>query len=236
MIYFTINKHAETPLYQQIINQVQDKLSDRTVKHMDKLPSEKQFSEIYHVSSFVVKRAYSELRKLGLVFSVKGRGTFVSHRLVYEVDLFHSLDLIDPAIRGFDHKFLSVEKIDFTDAAYRMMGKKQGENYLKVTWVALNNQIPIAFMISLLPEAMAEDITYVIDNKKTIRQYYLDRLPQVTYEQSHTLNAANADENLAYILDIEVNDPVTIIQTVVDNGTAYFKTIYPGEYLRIKAV
>src|SRR5690606_36240252 len=142
----------------------------------------------------------SELRKLGLVFSVKGRGTFVSHRLVYEVDLFHSLDLIDPAIRGFDHKFLSVEKIDFTDAAYRMMGKKQGENHLRVSWVALNNNIPIAFMVMVLPESMIKDINDVIENKKTIRQFYLERSPDVTYQQSHLLNAANADENLAYIL------------------------------------
>src|SRR5690606_40458571 len=73
MIYFTIDKLSTTPLYRQIIDQVVDMVQTRTIKHMDKLPTEKEFSDIYHVSSFVVKRAYSELRQMGLVRSEERR-------------------------------------------------------------------------------------------------------------------------------------------------------------------
>lgn len=141
MIFFTIDKLSKIPLYRQIIDQVVDMLQTRTIKHMDKLPTEKQFSDIYHVSSFVVKRAYSELRQMGLVFSVKGRGTFILNRLVYEVDLFHSADFIDPSLRGYDYKILNIDTVNIKQESFPHLTSPSEDEYIRISWITLNTYL-----------------------------------------------------------------------------------------------
>jgi len=236
MIYFTIDKLSTTPLYRQIIDQVVDMVQTRTIKHMDKLPTEKEFSDIYHVSSFVVKRAYSELRQMGLVFSVKGRGTFISNRLIFEVDLFKSADFIDPSLRGYEYKILSADTLNLKEESYPLLTNPKGDEYIRLSWVTLHHELPIAYMEILIPIEYMDVIRAIVDGKKTLREFYFEHSNGHQFEQNHTLNTANANQHLSNILSIDEHDPITIVQTVVNQGTGYIKTIYPGNYLIIKAV
>lgn len=235
MVYFTIDKNAVIPIYQQIIRQVEDKIADRSVKHMDLMPSEKQFSEIYNVSSFVVKRAYGELRKKGLVFSVKGKGTFVSNRLVYEVNFFDTLSLVCPSIRGYDYKILSIEKVDYDEHAYRHLNKKRGDVCFKISWITFDQCTPIAYITILLSEDCFPNMMDILEKKIPLKDFLTTNEMIKASTQTHIVNAANADQILAQILEIENNDPIVVIQTVLTNSIVYSKTIYPGNYLKVWA-
>ena len=65
------------PLYQQISNDLKQKIIAKTFKSGDQLPTEKELSETYSVSRITAKRALTELEQLGLVSRTRGKGTFV---------------------------------------------------------------------------------------------------------------------------------------------------------------
>ena len=88
MIYLSIDKTNKIPIYKQIIEQIVFLIDNNEVKHLDLLPSEVQFEHIYHVSNFVVKRAYKQLEEQGYITRVKGKGTFVNSREPYVANGF----------------------------------------------------------------------------------------------------------------------------------------------------
>lgn len=69
---------AYYPKYRMIIEYVIDKINSNTFKIGDRIPSEKEFSEMFGVSNITVRKAMSELVNSGLIYRVKGKGSFVS--------------------------------------------------------------------------------------------------------------------------------------------------------------
>ncbi len=65
------------PLYQQISDDLKQKIVTKIFKSGDQLPTEKELSETYSVSRITAKRALTELEQLGLVSRTRGKGTFV---------------------------------------------------------------------------------------------------------------------------------------------------------------
>ena len=68
---------TSTKLYIQIYNQIREAILDGTYRVGDKLPSEKEFCEMFGVSRGPVREALSALELNGLVESVHGAGVFV---------------------------------------------------------------------------------------------------------------------------------------------------------------
>ena len=73
----TFSPVTSTKLYIQIYNQIREAILDGTYRVGDKLPSEKEFCEMFGVSRVPVREALSALELNGLVESVHGAGVFV---------------------------------------------------------------------------------------------------------------------------------------------------------------
>ncbi|MBF8808581.1 MAG: substrate-binding domain-containing protein [Enterococcus lacertideformus] len=65
------------PLYQQIFNNLQKAIAEGTLPVDSQIPTEKELSEKYQVSRITSKRALTELEQLGLIYRVRGKGSFV---------------------------------------------------------------------------------------------------------------------------------------------------------------
>lgn len=68
----------EEPLYVQISNDLRDKILQGVFRPGDRLPSENEIAEQYHVSVITSKRVLNDLTDEGLIFRLKGRGSFVA--------------------------------------------------------------------------------------------------------------------------------------------------------------
>ncbi|MDO4292902.1 MAG: GntR family transcriptional regulator [Eubacteriales bacterium] len=68
----------QAPLYEQIYREILGKIQDQTYQAGERLPSEKELSEQYHVSRITSKKALELLAEAGLAVRMPGRGTFVS--------------------------------------------------------------------------------------------------------------------------------------------------------------
>ncbi len=65
-------------LYEQIVEQIQDRIVDGRLSPGDKLPAERELGEQFGVSRTAVREAIKALQEKGLVEILPGRGTFVT--------------------------------------------------------------------------------------------------------------------------------------------------------------
>jgi GntR family transcriptional regulator len=66
------------PLYEQIVEQIKQKIAVEDWKAGDEIPSIRQLAAEIRVSVITVKRAYLELEREGVIVTQHGKGSFVA--------------------------------------------------------------------------------------------------------------------------------------------------------------
>ena len=67
------------PIYEQIERQIKDKIVNGTLPEGEMLPSIRGFAADLKISVITVKRAYEDLEKEGMIYSVQGKGFYVDN-------------------------------------------------------------------------------------------------------------------------------------------------------------
>lgn len=66
------------PIYEQIIERFQDLIVKGILKPDSQLPSVRSLAMELSINPNTIQRAYAELERQGYIYSIKGRGSFVS--------------------------------------------------------------------------------------------------------------------------------------------------------------
>lgn len=72
-----LNHEAKTPKYKQIVKAVIGSIERGVLKQHDQLPSINELSEEYYLARDTVEKAYKELKALGIIDSVRGKGYYI---------------------------------------------------------------------------------------------------------------------------------------------------------------
>lgn len=75
---FQIDKYGRTPIYEQIIEQTERLIASGVLKPDSQLPSVRTLSQTLSVNPNTLQKAYAELERRGVSYSVPGNGRFVS--------------------------------------------------------------------------------------------------------------------------------------------------------------
>ena len=67
------------PVYEQIVEKLKLLIENEALTENDKLPSVRQLAIDLSVNPNTVQKAYAELERQGFIYTVKGRGAFVSY-------------------------------------------------------------------------------------------------------------------------------------------------------------
>ena len=89
-MYILIDNHSGTPIYDQITEQIRAQIINGTLQENQALPSIRGLAKDLHISFITTKRAYEELEKEGLIYTVPGKGCYVSAKnteLIKEANL-----------------------------------------------------------------------------------------------------------------------------------------------------
>ncbi|MDQ1088052.1 GntR family transcriptional regulator [Siphonobacter sp. SORGH_AS_1065] len=73
-----IDEYSTTPKYKQIVNSVISAIERGLVKTNQGLPSINELSMLYDISRDTAEKAYNELKKLGILGSVPGKGFYIA--------------------------------------------------------------------------------------------------------------------------------------------------------------
>ena len=77
-IVFSINSNV--PIYEQIINQIKLAIMNKEVLPHEPLPSIRNLARDLQISVITTKRAYEELEKEGIIYSLQGKGFYVNEQ------------------------------------------------------------------------------------------------------------------------------------------------------------
>lgn len=75
-----ISNNSKDPIYKQIYTQIKKHIFTNELQAGQPLPSIRQLARDLDVSVITTKRAYEELEKNGFIYSVIGKGSFVSEQ------------------------------------------------------------------------------------------------------------------------------------------------------------
>ena len=73
-----ISNTSNLAIYEQIIRQIKDAVIAKEIQEGEMLPSIRSLAKDLQISVITTKRAYEELEKEGLIYSVKGKGFYVA--------------------------------------------------------------------------------------------------------------------------------------------------------------
>lgn len=74
----TVGNSTHEPIYEQIANQIRNRIINQQLKPGEALPSIRKLASDLGISVITTKRAYDELEKEGFIVTITGKGCFVS--------------------------------------------------------------------------------------------------------------------------------------------------------------
>ena len=96
-----ISNSSNTPLYEQVKEQIKNKIVSNELKVGELLPSIRNLAKDLRISVITTKNAYEELEREGYVETIPGKGTYVANKnaeLIKEEQLQKIEELIDTAV------------------------------------------------------------------------------------------------------------------------------------------
>lgn len=117
-----ISNSSNIPIYEQIKEQIKNKIISNELKAGDLLPSIRSLAKDLRISVITTKNAYEELEREGYVQTIPAKGTYVSNKnieLIREEQLQKIENLIDTAVSIAKISDISKDEIkDMIDIIY----------------------------------------------------------------------------------------------------------------------
>lgn len=232
-----LDKSSFIPIYYQLFKHFEGLILSGELVPGDMLPTEMEFSEQLEISRMTVRRVISELAAAGMVYTVKGKGTFVAEPKLDEItfslnqrfeDLGHegpvSTELLECRIIKADHLISG------------RLGIEEGARCLFCRMVTSTGPIPLIYKTyyaiytkrAPLIENQLRDMSLI-----SIASQHSKNMPSRT---KRILMASGARNDEPDVLCIEDNAPVFFMtETVYDRENrviAWGKSIFSGKHYR----
>ena len=124
---FQLDLLSRTPVYEQIINQLESFVLTDTLLPHTQLPSVRGLSIQLSINPNTIEKAYSELDRRGIIYSVPGRGCFVSEDAKKILSQISRSKLTDLEALLIELKLAGVEKDEILLTVNNIYQK--GKNY-----------------------------------------------------------------------------------------------------------
>ncbi len=75
---FSIDYRNPKPIYEQLAEQIETFVLKGVLKENEQLPSVRALAIELSINPNTIQKAYASLEKMGIIYSVKGRGSFIA--------------------------------------------------------------------------------------------------------------------------------------------------------------
>lgn len=192
-----LNPRSSIPLYRQLAKILIKKIDSERYDPGDKISSIREFAKQYGVSNITVIRAMEELRQHHYVYSVQGKGYFVSHHQIIQKYM--------PTQDGFSEmaekeglKPSSVVLCKALMEAGRQIGEILGiseeSEIVLLERVRLIDGFPICIQISYLPHELCLNILDHDFKRFSLYQILREKYQIHMAKSQYTIQAGLADE------------------------------------------
>ena len=116
-----IDKSSKIPLYEQIKTELYELILNGKFSPSQSVPSVRTVAKINGINPNTVQKAYSELIRMGVIYSVAGKGNFISNNAVVlkEIEKKKILDDLKDLVKKAKTAGIWMEEVFNTvDSAY----------------------------------------------------------------------------------------------------------------------
>lgn len=208
-----LDENSRLPLYLQVKDMLEKKISSDEWKPGEKIPTEKELANQLDVSSITVKRAVIDLVNEGLLYRKRGKGTFVVSS-VPEKEIYSSIFFASGPNDVTTHQLLSntIEKADLEIA--KLLQIDEGDEVINIRRLGIEEGEPMSIEHTYLPknifngnfiEGVENELIYNILKK----EFKLELSVAKNYFSGIVANSADAR-----LLNIPKNTPLFVWERI----------------------
>jgi GntR family transcriptional regulator len=200
------------PLYFKILSDFKEKIFSGEWQYGFQIPSEADLAKQLEVSVITVRQAMRQLVSEGFIYRVRGKGSFVNWRGTPRQTIALHFEDRDNLSNDPLYQLLAREKTKVPARLAEKFGKGENAEVYKIVRVRMQDEKPIAYIMSHLPCKIAS----LLEDK------VLTRLPLVTAVEtcssvrfthvSHGIRVVLSDADVARKLDLPAGAPVLLIE------------------------
>ncbi len=126
----TIDPYSRAPIYEQVFRRISELIMMGDLKNGDKLPSVRTLARDLGVNPNTVQKAYAELERSKIIYTVSGRGNFVGEEEVVSRQVSGRLlgNLREAAAAAYKNRIPFAEVSRAVREAYGLDGEGEEEH------------------------------------------------------------------------------------------------------------
>lgn len=205
----SLNKIEGIPLYIQIRESLRQEITDKKLLPGHKLPSEDELAVRFGVSRMTVRQGLSDLIEEGVIYRRHGVGTFVSRPHVIR-DHNGLTNFFESAKEKGIEASMRVLIADILPARLKVansLALTEGELALHIKTLRYANCIPVTLHDAYVPYKLFHQLLQEDLESKHLWEFMEDYGYPVR-RAVQKLEAREADEELAQLLEVEVGSPI----------------------------
>lgn len=225
---------SKLPLYKEIYLAIKGKIEQQYYKVGDRLPFEKDLMKEYEVSRDTIRKAYAELKEMGYIYSVKGKGTFVMNRAETEYSLSKMLsfsEIISSENKRSSSIVVSAEEVNVPIELAEF--SKENDKIYRIERIRLSDNLPMCYEVTHISKVLCPNIIDFMTPNVSTYDLYETKYQLKLGEGDFKFKATNADENKARMLHVEENDALlkmdALVYTNANSPLYNVEAYYVGE-------
>jgi len=209
MNYIHLNKFLNTPLYIQLKNSIKNAILSGELKDKEKLPTEESICNVFNISRPVVRQAYNELIKEGMINRIQGKGSFVQKKLMISNLMY--------TIKGFANEVEDIGLKPESIIISKEIDKRENlpfdlqqlnEDFYLIKRIRKGSNIPLFLEYYYLPVSKFKNFENHFFDDSRFSQIIRNTYGYDGIEIKTSMNAILADEIISDLLEIKIDDPV----------------------------
>lgn len=229
MILEALDRHSVVPLYYQIRRNLLEGVRSGALKSGDMIPSEEEIASQLGVSRMTARQAIKSLCDLGVAYSLRGKGTFVSG-MKLEKNFRQVLSFTEEMRKcGWrpQTKPLAFNIAEADNEAAAALHLSRGEKVISLRRVRFANASPMGIEWSRIPLRLCPDMPQKFDPHNSLYQALADQYGIQIVLADETVEAGLASAAEGRLLDIAKGSPVFLFTRI-----CYLHEGRPAEYVK----
>ena len=234
-----LDRRSVVPLYYQIQQHLLDQIRAGALKPGEPIPSEQEISDRLRISRMTARQALKSLCDLGVTYSQRGKGTFVSATKLEKSSrqvLSFSEEMQASGSRPRS-KVLSFEVIAATPDLANALRLPPGEKVVSLRRVRMTGSSPMGLEWSRLPLGLCPDLLQIFDPTQSLYQTLFEHYGVQIIAADEVVEAGLASAEEAKLLRFAAGSPVFFFTRTAfaqnGNPVEYVKSTYRGDRFKL---
>ncbi len=234
-----LDRQSVVPLYYQIRQFLLDQIRSEKLRPGDAVPSEQMISARFGVSRMTVRQALKSLADLGVIYSQRGKGTFVAENKL-EKSFRQVLSFTEEmTARGSKatSKLLRFEVEPADDPVANALQVAVGTQVFSIRRLRLADSTPMGIEWSRIPQSLCPDLRENFEPKSSLYQTLSHRYGIRVAVTDEVAEAGIASAEQARLLRIPRRAPVLLFTRIsyIESGKVveYVTSVYRGDRYKI---